>query len=577
MIADMRTPLRPGALRIVLIAALIAGAAAIAPLEAAKSYSAERFDSHVRVLAGGAVEVTETVAFRFETGTFDHVFRDIPVRRTDGIEIVAASLDGRPFPIGDGVNHIQVTGSSKVRVQWRFQPLADSTHVFVLTYVARGVVTQAADADVVAWRALPTEHAYRIASSTVEFEFPAPPSDGSVGIPAPKMEWHRIDGPVDAAVRRAAEDTAAAPVVARATATGVRANGWIEARFDMPRGSIVTAPPAWQRAQLSAQALAPRWMTAALLISMAGLIVLFGLRQQYDPPRRDQLASRTSSAAPDSLSPGLVGALLSNGRVAIEHAMATLFSLAGRGIVSIEEQPKGFLGQPGFSIRPLPTKAPLSAHERALLSITLDETKIGQATSLTAARSRLARRFRQFSAAMREDLAAAGLIDPDRKRIRDRYARISVAMLILAAVALAVTGMFLVSRYGAWSMLIPAALALIAMSAMIFAAATTPLSNEGLRRAAGWRGFREYLKALTQDRQPAASGVEALLPFAVATGLAAGWAKYVKRHPENVPAWFRALSAGSRERAFGAFVMSAGAHGGASAGGAAGGGASGAG
>src|SRR4051812_34372806 len=171
MIADMRTSLRPGALRVALTAALIAGTAAIAPLQAAKSFSAERFDSHVRVMAGGALEVTETVAFRFESGTFDHVFRDIPARRTDGIEIVAASLDGRPFPIGDGVNHIQVTGSSKVRVQWRFQPLADSTHVFVLTYVARGVVTQAAEADVVAWRALPTEHAYRIASSTVEFEF----------------------------------------------------------------------------------------------------------------------------------------------------------------------------------------------------------------------------------------------------------------------------------------------------------------------------------------------------------------------------------------------------------------------
>ena len=572
----MRTPLRPGALRVVLTAALIAGTAAIAPLEAAKSYSAERFDSRVRVMAGGAVEVTETVAFRFESGTFDHVFRDIPVRRTDGIEIVAASLDGRPFPIGDGVNHIQVTGSSKMRVLWRFQPLADSTHVFVLTYVARGVVTQGADADVVAWRALPTEHAYRIAAATVEFEFPAALSGGSAGVPAPKMEWHRVDGPVDATVRRAAEDTAAAPVVARATASGVRANGWIEARFDMARGSILTAPPAWQRAQQSAQALAPRWMTAALLISMAGLIVLFGLRQQYDPPRRDQLASRTSMAAPDSLPPGWLEPCSRTG--ASQSSMRWRPSSRWQvGESCPSRSSRGFLGQPSFSIRPLPTKAPLSAHERALLSITLDETKIGQATSLTAAKRRLVRRFRQFSAAMREDLSAAGLIDQDRKRIRDRYVRISVAMLILSAIALAVAGMFLVSRYGAWSMLIPAALAVTAMSAMIFAAATTPLSNEGLRRAAGWRGFREYLKALTQDRQPAPSGVEAFLPFAVATGLAAGWAKYVKRHPNSVPAWFRALSAGSRERAFTAFVMSAGAHGAHGAGGAAGGGASGAG
>jgi Predicted membrane protein (DUF2207) len=580
MITAMRSLLRSGTRRVVLSFALIACPILIAQLDAAKSYSAERFDSHVRVMPGGALEVIETVAFRFESGTFDHVFLEIPARRTDGIEIVSASLDGRAFPIGDGVNHIQVTGTSKVRVHWRFYPIADSTHVFVLTYLAHGVVSQTGDRDVLAWRALPTEHAYRIASSTVEFEFPAALSTGSVRVPAPKIESHRINGQVDATIERGAEDSAAATVVAVSVTSGVRANGWIEARFDLARGALVTAPPAWQQAELSAQALAPRWIAGAVVIAMSGLIVLFGLRQQYDPPRGDPPAPRKSPVAPDSLSPGLVGPLLSNGRIALEHAMAAFLSLADRGIVSIEEQPRGMLGQQSFGIRQVPTKAPLSAHERALLSITLDETKIGQATSLVTARRRLVRRFRQFAAAVREDLSSAGLLDADRKRVRDRYVRVSIALLILAGVTALVTGLLLVSRYGPWPMLIPAALALIGMAGLIFAAATTPLSNEGLRRAASWRGFRDYLKGLMQERgQPADSGVARLLPLAVATGLAAGWAKYVKRHPGSVPPWFRALSPASQDRAFTAFVTSTGAHGhaGAAAGGAAGGGASGAG
>ena len=41
----------------------------------AKSYTAERFDSLIRVLPGGAIEVTETIVFTFEDGTFTYVFR----------------------------------------------------------------------------------------------------------------------------------------------------------------------------------------------------------------------------------------------------------------------------------------------------------------------------------------------------------------------------------------------------------------------------------------------------------------------------------------------------------------------
>jgi hypothetical protein len=580
MITAMRSLLRATIGRVLFVVALIGCPLAVATSEAAKTYTAERFDAHVRVMPGGALEVTETIAFRFESGTFDHVFREIPVRRTDGIEIVRASLDGRPFPIGDGVNQIQVTGRSKVRVQWRFYPLADSTHVFVLTYIARGVVSRSAGADVLAWRALPSEHQYQIASSTVDFEMPAGVRPPSGAVPQPKIDSHGVEGPVETTTRSGNEDTATPSVIARATASRIRSNGWLEARFELPAGSIVTSPPAWQLAQQTAQGLANRWITAAILVALSGLILLFGLRQQYDPPRRDQPAASPAPAPPDSLAPGLVGPLLSSGRPSLEHAMAALFSLADRGVIAIEEHPRGFLGH-SFDIRRLQSRATLAGHERALIEIALEQMRAGSTVSLGSARRRLVRRFRQFSAAVQQDLLSAGLVDLDRKRVRDRYFRISIVALVLAGVSVPLFALLLTDRYGPWPMLIPAAFAVVGMTGLIFAGATTPLSNEGLRRAAGWRGFRAYLKTLTQDRgQSAVQGVETFAPYAMATGLAAGWAKYLKRHPGSVPAWFRALSTSSRDRAFTAFVTSSGAHhGGAGAGGAgaAGGGASGAG
>ncbi len=48
------------------------------------------------------MEVVETVIFRFEGGTFTYVFRELPRRRTDDIEIVSATMDGRDMPIGSG-------------------------------------------------------------------------------------------------------------------------------------------------------------------------------------------------------------------------------------------------------------------------------------------------------------------------------------------------------------------------------------------------------------------------------------------------------------------------------------------
>ena len=154
--------------------AVLAATIAAAPA-AAKTYSAERFDQRIRILPGGDMEVVETVVFRFEDGTFTEVFRDLPQRRTDGIEIVSAAMDGRALAFGNQSGQVEVRRRSKIRVTWRFAPRASSTHTFELTYLVRGVVQRQAGLDVLEWVALPTEHKYRIDHSEVALELPAAP------------------------------------------------------------------------------------------------------------------------------------------------------------------------------------------------------------------------------------------------------------------------------------------------------------------------------------------------------------------------------------------------------------------
>ena len=91
--------------------------------------------SPIRVLPDGTLEVTETVVFRFQDGTFREVFREIPARRTDGIEVVRAEMQGEPLPFGTESGTAEVRQrNGRVRVVWRFRPVENVTRTFVLNY-----------------------------------------------------------------------------------------------------------------------------------------------------------------------------------------------------------------------------------------------------------------------------------------------------------------------------------------------------------------------------------------------------------------------------------------------------------
>jgi hypothetical protein len=121
---------------------------------ASGSYTARRFDVYATVQSGGALDVRETIQFEFQTGTMSRVWREIPASRTDGIDIIEASMDG-------GTVQPDVRRGTRTRVEWQFPPTGPSTHTFVLHYIVRGIVYREGDRDVLRWRALPVGDASR--------------------------------------------------------------------------------------------------------------------------------------------------------------------------------------------------------------------------------------------------------------------------------------------------------------------------------------------------------------------------------------------------------------------------------
>jgi hypothetical protein len=530
---------------------------------AAKSYSAERFDAHIRVLPGGNIEVTETVVFRFADGTFQHVFREIPTRRTDGVEVVRATMDGRVLPFGGGTDEVEVRHGSPVRVQWRFGPRSGTSHVFVLNYLVRGVVRQERDRDVLEWVALPAKHDYQIAASHVFVEAPAPLA-GAPDIDTRRVESFEVE-PASAQVE----------VISRQ----IRRNGWVRTRLSFAGGAVLAAAPLWQQRQQHTAALAPRWGAAAMIVFAAGLGLLLVARQRYaGPPHDPGVPSQTYNAPPDRLRPALAGALSSNGSVSLQHAMATFFALADRGAVAVIEEPKRW-GQRRFVVHRKDAAGALTPEETVLLELAFRSSDRQEEIPLTKAHTSIQSGMHKFRTVVRNELNAQGLIDHDRMQVRSTLSRWSLLLLLLA-IALAVVGALTVRQFGGWPLLIPAALGAAALVGSILSTTVTPLSNEGFRRAKEWRAYGRYLKDVTRDRVAFQDSLASILPFAVALGLAGAWATLVKRFPDAIPPWFRGIAAAD-DGAYAAFIATGGAGdggaGAAGAGGAAGGGASGAG
>jgi len=546
---------------LVVLALLVWPSAAVA--QRAGSYAASRFDIAINVVEGGDLEVSETITFEFQSGTFKRVWREIPAARTDGIQITQASMDGHPLAAGDGPGRVKVSGRNRVKIEWQFDPVGPSTHTFEVRYRAKGVVFRDGDRDVVRWRLFPSEHKYRIAASRTTIAAPAGPAD------RPALETRRVGS--------AAQEDADGEIAI--IASDIASNGWIIAEVRYPAGRVIASVPSWQQRHDRASALAPRWTAGAAALFVAGIVLLAALRQGYPRPSVS-IDQATTVEVPEPLPAALAAVLAARGGTVGYQSAATIFDLADRGVLVVRELPRS-LGVRSYELSQVPGTHGLEEHEQEALTIAFAGGQ--ESVSLSKARARLARSSRRFAAAVNRDLGARGYLDPARRAVRERLMSASVVLLIgsaLGSVAMAT----LIPRFEGWPFLLPLALCAAGIIGIVMAASTTSLSDQGLIQAARWRGFKRYLKSAVEakgDGQPF-TFTPRWIVYGIAVGLAAQWARYLKVHPGEAPRWFQAATR-DESAAFAAFVgsqsaASGGAGGSAGGGGgAAGGGSSGAG
>lgn len=494
-----------------------------------KSYSADRFDVAVVAQPDGSLIVEETVTFRFIGGPFSYVFRELPTDHTDGITDIVAGTDGEPWPEGTGPGQVEITGRNPIEITWHLSPTSDTTQTFTLRYRADGVVRQGVEEDVLDWQALPDEYEYPIASSRV-----------SVGYPATAQ----LSGQPQVLAGKA--DAATSGAQAIFTQGNLSAGDPLVVRLTFTPDSFSGAPPVWQARTESQNSRAWIWATAAAATLIGGLLAAFAGARPYQNKARK--ASSYLHRPPFELPPALA-AFLFNQTVSWQHGLGTLFDLAGRGLIRIEETgEKKWYRSADFDVILEDHPADLRLHEQALVDILFTDKSGAFRDRINLSdmgRLITSGRWKGFTESVKDEAKTQGLLEANAQR---RGKQLVVWGVVLVLMALPVTLMTFLAQslFGFWPLLLAGAFFFAGLFLMIAGATVSPLSAQGTQLATTFDPFRRFVKDAAKGAVdiPDVSYYESYLPYATAFGYAEPWVKQQAKSGYNVaPSFFRALDA----------------------------------
>lgn len=544
-------------LLITLLIALLFSLFVAKPALADKSYYAERFDVQIDIQENGSALITETVEFRFSGDPFTFAFREISAAETDGLTFLDASMDGVAMPFGTGAGQVEVEAGNPLKVTWHFSPTSDAAHVFTVRYRADGIIRKG-EADTLIWRAVPEDHDYSIAKSTITLTYPTK----ATLLGQPTLNWD-----FDAAWQ---DDR----LILTRSGLGTDEDLIITANF-APNSLTQTAPQwqvrAEQRSAATATALPVGFIAGIATLVLGGL----GLFTYVRANGRDLTINPVISTAypPSEVPPAVVGKL-----TGMYTYMGTIFDLAQRGVLEVVEE-KGFWGSKSFVLTRKDINTALLPHEQGLLEALFKdgETEV----NMNEVGARVASKNDLFDKPLENELVQRGWFDPERKKKRTQLIIAGVLVLCLVCAVLVATLLLGtqqstdVNAATLFAVIIGVSLGafLLSIALMIYGGYFSVLTPAGEEQAARWKGFAEYLKQVSKGKEPAIrpDTFEKYLAYAAVFGLGTHWAKYFQDlGGVPLPIWFHA-TAGSHAD-FGSMVAVMSASDSSSAGGGAGGG-----
>ena len=539
------------------------------PVQAEKSYFAERFDVLIDIQDDGSAIITETVDFHFEGEPFTYAFREISGDETDGITFLEASMDGVPMLQGARAGQVEVEAGDPLKVTWHFSPTYGSTHTFTVRYQADGVIRRDGS-DTLIWRAIPEDHDYPIDKSTIILTYP----EEAAMVEQPTLDWNHDAKWEDGRLIL--------------TASGIAEDEDLVVTAHFPAGSLIQAPPDWQvlkeRADAAMTQALPLGISAGIALLILGGLGLFWIIRANG--RELNLGPVVPRANPPSdLPPAIVGKLTRQSHT----SMGAIFDLAERGVLEVEEEKGHWSTKQHMLVRHAPDTS-LMPYEQGLLDAlyTTGKTRI----PMSEVPTRLAMKSRMFEEPLEQELVRRGWLDLERKHKQTWLSGSGILLLSLSLIVFILSlvgGGLSFSSNLAWLPFVATvtgtsvALFILSIPLLVYAATFSTLTPTGEQQAILWKGFGEYLKRVSTGREPVVRPdyFEKYLAYAATFGLGKKWASHFQDlGGVRIPVWFHAMDGTDGD--FGAMIAvmaasdTAGSTGG-GGGGASGGGSSGAG
>ena len=503
-------------------------------LAAQRSLEIRRFDALIAVEADASIDVTETIEARFN-GKWNGIYRKVPVkyRTPQGfnwsirLELVSATDDQ-----GNALRTETSRESHYVQYKIWIPGAEDATRTIALRYRARNALRFFDEHDELYWNVTGDEWDVSLGMVTAAITLP----EGATGVRATAFNG------VQGATLREAELTESASGIAIRMPRPLEFREGVTAVVGWDKG-FVREPTRLDRA---GGFLASNWPLGIPFAVLATMLAIW--RRRGRDPRRRPVAVQYEP--PADLTPAEAGTLTDE-RVDMRDITATVVDLAVRGFLKIEEVEKkelfGLVTSEDFRfhrLRPESEWSGLAPHERRILKGIFEDADDDGAVMLSDLRNEFYKELDGIRSGVMDRLMTKGMF-----RVRPDQTRTAwVVGGMIFGVLLAFGGSMVAAAFSLTPVPFLIAGALSAVIVMVIGWQMPARTEAGTRMLEQTLGFGEFLERVDRDRYENVKRTpemfERFLPYAMAFGVEAKWAKAFRDIYVQPPGWYAGTHAG---------------------------------